>query len=69
MSLDLGAMHILNLAKKEAKEDGWARVSDVVWPLLEKVPAELLDREPDANGGRCRLTHDGQVVLKWFFND
>lgn len=59
--------HLLRLAEKGAGEDGWAPVSNLIWPLLAKVPEELMEREwPEgAEKGRCRLTDRGEAVLVW----
>lgn len=60
-------LHFLNLARNKVEEDGWSPVSAHVWPLLKDVPQELLERSPDVatGGGRCRLTHDGEIILKF----
>jgi hypothetical protein len=56
-----GIMRVLGRSPKDT--DGWAKVSSIVWPLLEPVPAELMEREGDAtNGGRARFTEKGQTI-------
>lgn len=64
--LDSGQRRILWLTQKDKKEDGWTPVSATVWPLLEDMPKELLERErfPDGSG-RARLTREGETVLQW----
>lgn len=62
--LTSGQTHMLRLAMKGAKEDGWAPVSKVVWPLLADIPTDLLEREQaEDGGGRARLTDTGAAVL------
>jgi len=65
--LGVNERHLLRLASQGADEDGWATVSRIVWPLLAKVPEELLEREwlEGAEKGRCRLTDRGEAVLIW----
>ena len=64
--LDATQLHFLRLTRKGAVEDGWAPVSKIVWTLIDRIPAELLEREPlEGGGGRCRLTHEGNIVLDW----
>lgn len=66
MKIENGPKHLIRLAKSNADETGWAKVSKQVWPMLDSVPAELLEREGSREeGGRCRLTADGEIVLKW----
>ena len=64
--LDAKAFHLLHLAQRGAKADGWAPVSNVIWPLLEIVPTDLLEREwlEGAEKGRCQLIPAGAAVLK-----
>ena len=59
--------HLLWLAQRSADDHGWAPVSNVVWPHLASVPADLLEREwPEgAEKGRCQLTPAGAAVLKY----
>lgn len=63
MKLDHGSMHLLRLAMKGAAEDGWAKVSAVVWPLIEKLPDDLLEKRPSDDGGHVKLTDHGETVL------
>lgn len=67
MTLSSGVYNLLRLAVKGAAAEGWAPVSKVVWPMLQNVPIELLEREwPDgAPKGRCRITSDGKTVLRY----
>lgn len=66
LKLDVGQMHFLRLAQRGADADGWAPVSPQVWTIIDTVPAELLEREPDpAGGGRCRLTDAGETLVLW----
>jgi hypothetical protein len=65
MTLDSGSKHILRLAVKDADAEGWATVSKVVWPLLAKIPDELLEKRPSDDGGHVRLTDTGDAVLRY----
>lgn len=64
--LDHGQKHLMRLCAQGKKEDGWAPVSKVVWPLLADIPTELVEREQFADGaGRAKLTTAGETVLFW----
>lgn len=63
--LDSNSKHLLMLIMKCRKLDGWATVSDVVWPLMETLPCELVEMRNDANGKFVRLTDTGETVLAW----
>lgn len=61
-----GALHLMGMVAREAADDGWAAVSSLVWPALELIPQQLLERDGNGdNGGRCRLTEEGRIALKW----
>lgn len=63
--LDLGQTHLLRLADKGADAEGWAKVSEALWPLLAGVPDELLERSDDGTAKRVRLTEAGRIVLEY----
>jgi hypothetical protein len=70
MSHDLtsAAKHLLRLIRQGASgEGGWAPVSRVVWPLVEVLPSDLVEREaPGEDGrGRARLTMRGDAVVDY----
>ena len=50
---------------KGADEEGWARVSKAVMPLMLKMPFELVEVESvgEDGNGRARLTDEGHDVL------
>lgn len=63
--LDGGEKNFLRLiAKGQAQHGGWAKVSKVLYPLVQKMPPELVEHEPADDGwGRARLTQHGEAVL------
>ena len=63
--LDAGQKHFLNLILKGADEEGWARVSKAVMPIMLKMPFELVEVESvgEDGNGRARLTDEGHDVL------
>lgn len=63
MKLDTGDRHLMRLATRDAGADGWATVSAVVWPKIEKLPDELVERQSTDDGGLVRLTSEGHAVL------
>lgn len=66
MKLSDGQRHLLKLARKDANDEGWAKVSLQVWPKVLGVPDDLLEKErSDDGGGRVRLTHAAEAFLKY----
>jgi hypothetical protein len=64
MKLDIQHKHILRLIERDRGEDGWAPVSAQLFPVLSKnIPEELATFEELDEGGRARLTVEGQSVL------
>jgi len=63
--LDSGQKHFLQLiAKGQQTPDGWCPVSGVLYPLVKKMPAELVELHPtETGGGRAQLTHAGQNLI------
>lgn len=64
--LDDREKHFLRLITKGVAADGWAPVSKPVYPLVTKMPHELVEFEPvgDDGLGRARLTTEGSSVLR-----
>jgi hypothetical protein len=65
MPLDQNQKHLLCLIAQEAKSDGWAIVSDAVWPLLLPLPQELIELRQLPNGGLVKLTDEGRTVATY----
>ena len=63
--LDAGQKHMLRLIDRDKDSDGWAKVSKVVMPLLEKtMPGELIElAKSDDGSGKARLTDNGRGVV------
>jgi len=61
--------HIMELIDRDKDSDGWAKVSEQLYPVLSSLlPSELATFEKLDDGGRARLTEEGQSVLnatKW----
>ena len=64
--LNSGEKHFLRLiASGQADNGGWAKVSKTLYPLVQKMPPELVEHEPAEDGwGRARLTPQGEAVLE-----
>ena len=45
--------------------DGWRSVSKPLWPLVQGVPGELVERREDESGRWVRMTYAGLAVLKY----
>ena len=63
-------IHVLKLIARDADHyDGWAEVSEQLYPVLSgNIPRELATFEKWDTGGRARLTEEGKHVLdalKW----
>ena len=63
--LDQGDKHFLRLIVQGRKPDGWTPVSSVVYPLVEKMPKELVELEQVGSdgAGRVQLTQQGQDIF------
>lgn len=61
--------HILRLIVEERDEDGFAKVSEALLPVLSKnMPSELIEFEALDTGGKARLTKQGEAVysaMEW----
>jgi hypothetical protein len=58
--------HLMRLIVSGRDVDGWAKVSNLVAPLIASLPSELLTFERNTDGsGRAKLTREGETVLKW----
>lgn len=60
--------NILRLIQRSKPEDdGWYRVSKVVWPLVKgTLPDDLVELKPTDDGGFLRFTERGQAVADYF---
>ena len=65
IKLDGGQKNLLRLAAQGADAEGWAPVSKPVFPLLERIPAALVElaRVGEEGRGRVRLTQEGEKVV------
>jgi hypothetical protein len=62
--LDSGQKHLLRLVAKDAKADGWANASYVVYRLIDKtIPRALVELYGSTDIRRIRLTPLGQQLL------
>ena len=63
--LDAGQKNLLRLVVEGADAEGWAAVSKPVFPLVEKLPSELVELEAvgDEGRGRVRLTEEGTNLM------
>lgn len=70
--LDASQRHMLKLIHEgQQNREVWAVVGKMIYPLLQKgmMPVELVEHESTTEGGRARLTEQGQVVFgaaPWF---
>ena len=65
IKLDGGQKNLLRLVVRGADAEGWAPVSKPVFPLMERIPATLveLERVGEEGRGRVRLTQEGKKVV------
>ena len=63
--LDVGQRHILRLIAREQKTPtGWAKVSKQVMPIIQDLPAELVEiRLEPSGGGLVMLTEKGTSII------
>ena len=61
--------HILKLIDRDCDNQGWASVSNALYPHLKKsMPKELIELSGDEGSYKAKLTEEGQSVvdaLKW----
>lgn len=64
--LNIGERHALRLAQRDADVNGWTKVSAKLWPLISKLPADLVEFRPaESGGGHIRLTERGHAVVDY----
>jgi|HubBroStandDraft_5_1064220.scaffolds.fasta_scaffold592327_2 hypothetical protein len=64
--LDDGDKRLLRQIVDEMRSDGWARVSKVVWPVIEKLPDDLVEKKPrDDGSAEVRVTDRGLAVAAY----
>lgn len=57
---------ILRLAMRSPQDlEGWAEVSERVWPLVADVPDDVLEKRPAEGCGQIRLTPAAHIVLRY----
>lgn len=61
-----GEKNLLRLiAKGQQCPDGWAPVSKVLYPLVQKMPSELVEHHKAEDGkGRAKLTAHGEAIVE-----
>ena len=63
--LDIQHKHILRLIDRDADVDGWAKVSDVLYPQLSQImPPKLVEFDGVRGNFRAKLTKEGHSVVK-----
>lgn len=55
----------IRLIQRSIGSDGWAPVSETLWRFMDLLPSRLLETEKFEQGGRCRLTSDGEVLAEY----
>jgi hypothetical protein len=64
--IDNSSLHLMRLCARDQDSEGWTKVSRVVWPAIEKVPTDLMEKQQNQDGsGRVRLTAEGNTVILW----
>lgn len=62
---EIADQHLLRLIQSESKGDGWAKVSDIVWPVIQDLPRDLVETSVHDGVKVCRLTEAGEIILDW----
>ena len=66
MTLNDKQKAIMALIRRSTSENGWHKVSEQVWPVVEAaaIPSDLI--EVNSEGGHyVRLTPNGEIVMKY----
>lgn len=57
--------HLMRLIRKDKAENGWTKCSDIVFPLVESLPTELVETAIINGVKSARLSDKGETVLDW----
>lgn len=64
--LTTAQLRLLHLVKRDEGSYGWVNVSDLVWPLVQKLPADLVELgDATYRVYRVRLTEGGKAIVKY----
>ena len=63
--LTVNDRHLMRLIRHSQNEDGWAKVSKMLMPIVSGLPSELVEFKPGDAGGLAKLTDKGNIVLDW----
>ena len=63
MELTYNHKHLLRLIRKDEDAEGWTKVSTRVMTIVKEIPERLIEIQDNGNGGRARLTAEGNTVL------
>ena len=68
MELTPKQLNIMRLVRRSTPVEGWYKVSDMVWPVVEsaELPTDLVETKHD-DGHYLRLTPNGEVVMQYLF--
>ena len=62
--LDIQHKHIMKLIDRDCDENGWAKVSNQLYPhLFKNMPAELIELGGEFGNYKARLTDQGKNML------
>jgi hypothetical protein len=62
--LNHGQKHILKLIDRDKDDEGWTHVSEALCPHIDSgIPKDLIELEINEDGGRARLTTEGQALI------
>ena len=56
---------LLVLIRKSQNHEGWAGVSSMMFPLVEKLPKELIELKTNEAGGWVKLTEAGNTIVNY----
>ena len=63
--LDTNQLHLLQLAARDSDAEGWMPVSKMLWPVIQFLPDDLVEKRAAEAGGHIRLTAAGDAVLRY----
>lgn len=56
-------MHLLRLVRRGQNDNGWAKVSKAVFPLVNTLPRRLVEVQSDDKTAMVKLTAEGNSLL------
>lgn len=61
--LDTNQLHLLQLAARDSDAEGWMPVSKMLWPVIQFLPDDLVEKRARTHSPDCRWRRCAAVRL------